>query len=128
MMGTKTANSTKNTPKVAEAYLTSDKALKSTEELAFFGGNRVRTVRHATEQRTAQIKAMMRIDHAKPTFGAANMMIRGNMTPPNPPAVHAIPVAQPRRTLNQWPTAATGGVNSVLADIPPSTLKERNIW
>ena len=87
----------------------------------------MRTVRHAIEQRTTLIRAIMRIDQANPIRGAANIMISGKITPPKPPAVQAMPVAQPRLVLNQWPTAATGGVKSALADMPPRTLKERNI-
>lgn len=55
-------------------------------------------------------------------------MIKGKKTPPSPPAVQAIPVARPRRTLNQWPTAAMAGVKRQQEDMPPRTLKERKIW
>lgn len=94
---------------------------------AFLEGSLVRTVRHAIEHVTTHTSAIMRIAHAKPMRGAAKRIIKGNMQPPMPPAVQATPVAQPRRTLNQWPTAASGGVKSVPADIPPRTLNDRNI-
>lgn len=66
--------------------------------------------------------------HGNPILGAENRIISGKITPPIPPAVQAMPVAYPLRTLNQWPTAETAGVKSVHAERPPSTLKERNIW
>ena len=127
MMGMKTANSTRKTLNVADAYLISLRALKSSDGPAFLGGSLVRTVRHAIEHVTAHTRAIMRIAHAKPMRGAAKRIIKGNMQPPTPPAVQATPVAQPRRTLNQWPTAANGGAKSVLADTPPRTLNDRNI-
>lgn len=123
----KAENSAKKTLSVADAYLVSLRALKSTDVTAFLGGSLVRTVRHAIEHVTAHTRAIIRIAHSKPMRGAAKRMIKGNMQPPTPPAVQATPVAQPRRTLNQWPTAAKGGVKSVLADIPPRTLNDRNI-
>lgn len=128
MMGTKMANSTRKTPSDAVAYLISDSALKSNDAADFLGGRRVRTVIQAMLHRIAETSAIIRIDHAKPILGAAKRIIRGNMQPPTPPAVQATPVAQPRRWLNQCPTAATGGVKRVLAEMPPRTLKERKIW
>ena len=69
----------------------------------------------------------MRIAHGNPILGAANSIIRGNITPPSPPAVQAMPVAKPRRMLNQCPTHETAGVNNVQAESPPRTLKDKKI-
>lgn len=43
------------------------------------------------------------------------------MTPPMPPAVEATPVASPRRTLNQCPTAAMQGVKINEEPVPRMT-------
>lgn len=101
VIGTKTANSTRKTPRDADAYFISFKAEKSKEALAVLGGSLVRIVRHATEHNPAHSKAIIRIDHAKPIRGAAKRITRGNIQPPTPPAVQATPVAHPRRSLNQ---------------------------
>jgi hypothetical protein len=53
------------------------------------------------------------------------MIIRGNETPPRPPAVQATPVARPRRSLNQWEMAETLGLKRSEEEMPPRTPKER---
>jgi hypothetical protein len=94
VIGMKTANSTKKTAVVVEAYLTSLKAPKSIVVPAFeLPGNLVLRSKQAIAQISAERKAIMPIAHGNPILGAAKRMIKGKITPPIPPAVHAMPVA-----------------------------------
>jgi hypothetical protein len=90
----KTANSTKKTAAVVEAYLGSFKARKSIEAPALiFAGILVFRRMLETVHKTRQSTAMIRIAQGKPILGVVKRIIRGKITPPIPPAVHAIPVA-----------------------------------
>jgi hypothetical protein len=60
--------------------------------------------------------------------GARYRIVSGKIIPPIPPAVHAMPVANPRFSENQCPIAETLGVNSKDADRPPRTPKDRKNW
>lgn len=125
----KTANSTRKMAVVVAAYFFSRRARKSTDAPTLFSfRTRVFSVRHDISKRTALISAIIRIAQGKPILGAAKRIITGNMTPPIPPAVQAMPVAYPRRTLNQCPMQETAGIKRAHADRPPRTLNERNIW
>ena len=125
----KFASSINQTATVVRAYLVSAKDLKSTEAPAFlFKGSRVLIRRLATISKKAVTKATIRIAHSNPIFGLTIMTMIGNITPPRPPAVVAMPVARPLRTLNQWPTTEVAGVNRADEESPPRTLNDRNIW
>lgn len=94
MIGMKTANSTRKMAAVVVAYLISLRALKSMEAPAVsLRGSRVFMRRQASVQRMAHKSAIMRMAHGNPILGAANSIIMGNITPPSPPAVQAMPVA-----------------------------------
>jgi len=71
------------------------------------------------------MKPTVRTDQEKPMRGTRYRIVRGNATPPTPPAVHAMPVARARFLRNQWPTTAMLGVKSSEEEIPPRTPNER---
>lgn len=75
-----------------------------------------------------QTNPMTRIDHAKPMLGVRYIIMRGNTTPPVPPAVHAMPVARALRFENQCPMAEMLGLKSIDADMPPRTPKDNKNW
>jgi hypothetical protein len=96
--------------------------------IATLRGSLWRNKKHAAIPRTPQIKAVIRIDQAKPILGVRYNIMRGKATPPRPPAVHAMPVANARRLQNQCPITATLGLKSRDAEVPPSTPKDSKNW
>lgn len=127
-MGMKLASSTNQTATVVRAYLVSAKDLKPIEApSSLFKGSRVLIRRLATISNAALRRAIIRFAHSNPIFGLASMMMTENSIPPTLPAVVAMPVARPLRTLNQWPTTEAAGVNRADEESPPRTLNDRKI-
>jgi hypothetical protein len=73
-------------------------------------------------------KPRMRMAQAQPTFANRDSSMSGKMTPPRLPAVEAMPVARPRRTLKKWPMAAMEGVKRREQERPDRTPKARRNW
>jgi hypothetical protein len=76
--------------------------------------------KHATLSR-----AKHRIVQGNPILGDSSLKIRGNATPPNPPAVVANPVARPRFSWNQCPKALMLEVHNMDDETPPTILKAK---
>jgi hypothetical protein len=79
-------------------------------------------------QKAALINPIIRMAHGNPRLAAKLEIKTGNIIPPMPPAVAAIPVANARRLRNQWAMQATLGVNTIDEEIPPRTLNPSMNW
>ena len=91
--------------------------------LIVFGGRRDRTKKLARIVRKMKIKPRVLVAQAKVEDTKSEESIKGKKIPPKDPAQLAIPVANPRRTLNQWPIVVTATVDR--SDDPTPAMIEK---
>jgi hypothetical protein len=136
VIGIKYARSVKRTPAVVAAIApVPSRKMRGSGSVSrhvvwapFRGGTRERQNATLKPHRTRRVNPSIRTDHAQPTCGSSDWIINGKRTPPKPLPINAIPLARPRRAMNQWATQAMAGVMSKEVPMAVRSEKERRIW